>query len=139
MSAEQNKVLVRRFWQAFEDSDQAALNEVLSTDLVAHSTGSSDAQTREQHLQGVKAFTASFSERHFAVDELIAEGDTVATRTTMRGVHTADWNGIPASGRRFESTGITIERIRDGKIIERWFSFDIPRVMRELALTVAEQ
>lgn len=138
MSVEQNKALVRQFWLAFEASDQEALAEVLSPDLVAHSTGSPDPQPLEQHLQGIKAFAAGFKDRYFSVDEMIVEGDTVATRTTMRGVHSGEWNGIPASGKRIEATGLTIERIRDGKIVERWFSFDIPRYMRELAPAAAE-
>ena len=135
MSVEHNKALVRQFWLAFEANDQAALAEVLSPDLVAHSTGSPDPQTSEQHMQGVKAFAAGFSDRHFTVNEIIAEGDTVATRTTMRGVHTAEWHGVSASGKAFEATGITLERVRDGKIVERWFSFDIAGVMRGLAPT----
>lgn len=134
MASEQNKTLVRRFWEAFESDDQATLNAILSPDLVAQSPGAPDSQNRERHLQGIHMFNAAFSDRQFTVDELIAEGDTVATRTTMRGVHSGDFQGIPATGKRISSTGLTIERIQDGKIVERWFSFDVAGVTRELGL-----
>ena len=37
------------------------------------------------------------------------------------------------------ATGLTIERIKDGKIVERWFSFDVARVMQELGLVMPMQ
>jgi predicted ester cyclase len=134
MTSEQNKALVRYFWKAFEADDQAALNEVLASDFLAQSPGSPTPQSREWHLQGIRGFNAAFSGRRFTIDEMIAEGDTVATRTTMRGVHTGEWQGHAPTGKPFAATGLTIERIRDGKLAERWFSFDVARVMQELGL-----
>lgn len=139
MSNEQNKAVVRRFWQVYEANDQAALDTVLSSELVARTPGSPEPQTRERHLQGIRMFNAAFSDRQFAVDEMIAEGDTVATRITMRGVHTGEFQGIAPTGKPITATGLTIERIRDGKIVERWFSFDVARVVLELGLEEAPQ
>src|SRR6266508_2166604 len=114
MTSEQNKAIVRRFWKAFEANDQAALREVLAPEMVAQSPSAPGPSNREMHLQGIGMFNAAFSDRHFTNDDLIAEGDTVAT-------------------------GLTIERIQDGKIVERWFSFDAARVMRELGLVTPPQ
>lgn len=133
MTSEQNKAIVCRFWKAYEANDQTTLNFVLAPDFVAQTPSSPEAQTREQHLQGISMFNRAFSDRHFTVDEMIAEGDTVATRTTLRGLHTGEFQGQPATGKPIAATGLTIERIRDGRIVERWFSFDVVGVMRELA------
>ncbi len=135
MTNEQNKAIVRRFWQAYEANDQAALDAVLAPDLVARTPGSPEPQTRERHLQGISMFNAAFSDRHFTVDEMIAEGDVVATRTTLRGLHTGAFQGHPPTGKPIAATGLTLERIRDGKIVERWFSFDTARVLQELGIT----
>jgi steroid delta-isomerase-like uncharacterized protein len=132
MTNEQNKAIVRRFWKAFEANDQAALNEVLAPDLVARTPGAPEPLNRAMHLQGIRSFNAAFSDRLFTIDELIAEGDKVATRTTLRGTHTGDLQGHPPTGKQIAATGLTIERIKDGKIAERWFSFDAGRVMQEL-------
>ncbi|MFO7320675.1 MAG: ester cyclase [Chloroflexota bacterium] len=135
MTSEQNKAIVRRFWQAYETNDQAALNEVLSPALVARTPGAPEPQNREMHLQGIRMFTAAFSDRQFTVDEMIAEGDVVATRTTLRGTHTGEWQGHAPTGKRISAPGLTLERIQDGKIVERWFSFDVPAVMQQLGLS----
>lgn len=134
MTNEQNKAIVCRFWKAYEANDQAALNEVLDPDLVAQSPSAPGPTNREMHLQGIRAFNSAFSDRHFTIEEMIAEDDAVATRTTLRGTHTGDLQGHPPTGKQIAATGLTIERIKHGKIVERWFSFDTARVMRELGL-----
>jgi len=139
MTSEQNKAIVCRFWKAFEANDQAALRQVLAPELMARSPSAPGPSNREMHLQGIGMFNAAFSDRHFTNDDLIAEGDTVATRTTLRGIHSGNWQGYPPTGKRLVATGLTIERIQDGKIVERWFSFDAARVMRELGLVTPPQ
>lgn len=135
MTSEQNKKIVSRFWQAYEADDQSALDAVLAPDLVARTPASLQPQSRERHLQGINMFNRAFSERHFTVDEMIAEGDTVATRTTLRGVHTGVFQGHPPTGKAMTATGLTLERIKDDRIVERWFSFDTAHVLHELGLT----
>ncbi len=137
--SEQNKAIVRRFWKAYEANDQAALNEVLSPDLVARSPSAPGPQNRQMQLQGISMFNAAFSERHFTIEELIAEGDNVATRTTLQGIHNGNWQGYPPTGKQMVATGLTIERVKDGKIVERWFSFDVARVIQELGLVTPPQ
>jgi len=139
MTSEHNKAIVRRFWKAYETNDQAALNEVLAPELVAQSPSAPGPSNREMHLQGIAMFNAAFSDRQFTIDDLIAGGDTVATRVTLRGIHSGNWQGYPPTGKRLVATGLTIERIQDGKIVERWFSFDAARVMRELGLVAPPQ
>ena len=139
MTSEHNKAIVRRFWKAYETNDQAALHEVLAPDLVAQSPSAPGPSNREMHLQGIAMFNAAFSDRQFTIDDLIAGGDTVATRVTLRGIHSGNWQGYPPTGKRLVATGLTIERIQDGKIVERWFSFDAARVMQELGLVPPPQ
>lgn len=133
MTSEQNKTVVRRFWQAYEADDKAALIALLAPDFVALSPSAPEPHTREMHLQGISMFNSAFSSRHFTVDALVAEGDTVATRTTLRGIHTGTFQGLAPTGKPIAATGLTLERVKDGQIVERWFSFDVARVMQELS------
>ncbi len=134
MTTEQNKALVRRFFEAFEANDQATLNEVLAPDLVAYSHGAPGPQTREVHLQNIGMWNAAF-ETHFTIEDQIAEGDRVATRVTMRALHNrGDFQGLPPSGKEIVVGGITIERIKDGKIVERRVSSDWLGMMQQLGL-----
>ena len=96
MTTEENKAVVRRFFEAFEADDQAALTELLAPDLVACSHGAPDPQGREAHLQGIRMWNAAFGDTHFTIHEQIAEGDKVATRVSMRSVHSrGDFQGLP--------------------------------------------
>ncbi|HLF74778.1 MAG TPA: ester cyclase [Anaerolineales bacterium] len=139
MTTEQNKAIVRRFFEAFKADDQAALKEVLAPDVVAHLPGAPGPQNREAMLQGVSMFNAAFSDRSFTIDDLIAEGDRVATRTTMRAVHSGDYQGQPPTGKQIVVSGLTIERIQDGKIVERWFIHDRMDLMQQLGLVPPPQ
>jgi steroid delta-isomerase-like uncharacterized protein len=135
MTTEQNKAVVRRFFEAFEADDQAALNELLAPDLVAYSHGGPGPQTREAHVQGIRMWNAAFSDTRFTIHEQIAEGDMVATRETMRSVHSrADFQGLPPTGKEITTSAVSIERIKDGKIVERRVISDFLGVMQQLGL-----
>jgi steroid delta-isomerase-like uncharacterized protein len=134
MTTEQNKAIVRRFYEAFNANDEAALKEVLTPDLVAYTHGAPGPQSRDAMLQGISAWNATF-ETHFTIDEQIAEGDKVASRVTMHAIHNRGaFQGLPPSGKQVETNSVTIERIKDGKIVERRVSSDWLGMMQQLGL-----
>jgi steroid delta-isomerase-like uncharacterized protein len=59
-----------------------------------------------------------------AIEDQVAEGDKVVTRWTATGTHKGELMGIPPSGKKVRVTGIAIDRLEDGKIVESWSSFD---------------
>jgi predicted ester cyclase len=135
MTTEQNKAIVRRFFEAFAANDEGALKEVLAPDLVAYSHGAPGPQSREAHLQTIGSWNAAFGETHFTIEEQLAEGDKVATRVTMRSVHNrGDFQGVPPTGKQVAVSGISLERINDGKIVERRVSGDWLGMMQQLGL-----
>lgn len=137
MDTEQNKAVVRRFYEAFTADDEAALREVLAPDLVAYSHGAPGPQPRDVHVQGIRGWNASF-ETHFTVDEQIAEGSTIATIVTMRAVHNrGPFQGIAPTGKTAELTSATVERVEGGKIVERRVYSDFQWLMQELGLAPA--
>ena len=139
MTADQNKATVRRFYEVFGANDEAALNEVLAPDLVAYSHGAPGPQSREVHLQNIRMWNAAF-ESHFTIEEQIAEGDKVATRVTMRALHNrGEFQGLPPDGKEIVVGGITIERIQDGKIVERRVGGDWLGMMQQLGLVPPPQ
>ena len=134
MTTEQNKAIARRFFEAFETNDQVALMELFAPDVVGHVSGAPGPQSREAMLQGIDMFNAAFSEFHQTVEDQIAEGDRVATRTTARAVHTGDFQGLPATGKQIAISAITIERVKDGRIVEHWASYDRLGLMQQLGV-----
>lgn len=139
MTTEQNKAIVRRFYEAFGANDEAALKEVLSPDLVAFSHGGPGPQNREVHLQGIRMWNSAFETR-FTVEEQIAEEDKVVTRVTLQSIHNrGEFQGLHPSGKQIEADGVSIERIQKGKIIERRVSSDWFGMMQQLGLIPAPQ
>ena len=135
MTTEQNKAIVRRFFESLGGNDQATLYELLSSDLVAHMPGMPGPLSRELMLQGASMFSAAFSDQHYTVEDQIADGDKVATRTTWQATHSAgNFQGVSPTGKRVVASGISIERIQDGKIVERWLTYDQIGMMQQLGL-----
>lgn len=135
MLTDQNKAVVLRFYAAFEANDQTALKDLLAADLVAYTVGALGPQNRDLHLQIISGWNATFSDTQFIVKEQIAEGDTVATCVTFRAVHSrSEFQGIAPTGKQIEVGGVTIERIKDGKIVERRVHLDWLWIMQQLGL-----
>ncbi len=88
---------------------------------------------------GVKAFTeliamlhSAFDDFHITAEEMIVEGDTVATRWTATGIHRGEFMGTGPSGEPFRFTGTGFYRIVEGKITEAWSLNNSVEVIRQL-------
>jgi hypothetical protein len=74
---------------------------------------------------------------HDSIDIQIAEGDMVATRFTSRGTHRGVFMGVEPTNKELSWTGITIDRISEGRIVESWANWDMLGMMQQLGV-VAE-
>ena len=137
MAAEQNKALMRRFFDEVVNQGQLELiDELVADDFVEHesfpglpSTG--PAAPRE----AFKMFLGAFPDMQFAAEDMIAEGDKVATRVTMTGTHKGEFMGIPATNKQFSVQAMDIVQFRDGKAIAHWGVTDQAAMMEQLGLT----
>lgn len=140
MSIEQNKALVRRFYQAFEANDLDAIKEILAPDMVANMLGVHGKQNREEMLQGIAMWNATFGDTHFDIVDQIAVGDQVVTRLVFNTSHTnGEFQGIAPTGKSCSSPGVTVERIRDGQIVERYSYGDRSSMFEQLGLVPSAQ
>ena len=134
--SEQNKALIRRWFEEVWNKGRAdAIAELFAGDGVAHGL-SDDAASPLRGPAGFLPFHAQFREAfpniEVVVEDQIAEGDLVATRCSVRGKHTGHSLGFAATQAPVEFTGITITRIKDGKIVEAWNNFDFMKMYRQL-------
>jgi predicted ester cyclase len=79
----------------------------------------------------------AFSDMHFVIDAMIAEGEQVVTRWTMRGTHRGEYLGITATGRQVTEIGESLDRIVEGKLVEGWVSSDDLGVLHQLGALTA--
>ncbi len=120
-TAEENKVLVRRFLEAQANADPDALEELLAPDFVDHSLQPDQEPGREGFIRSVAEEPAIFSNLRATIDDIVAEGDKVVTRFTWRRVHDrGEFLGLAPSGMEIKTTAIVINRVSGGKIVEEW-------------------
>ncbi len=134
MSAE-NKALVRRYVdEVLNNRNLDLIDELFASGFVDHDASMPDA-TGPAGVKRLAAMVhASFSDLHFTVEDMIAEGDKVVYRYAVRGTHQRDFMGIAATGRQFAVTGIHIYRVLDGKLQEEWENWDMLGLLRQLGV-----
>jgi len=121
VSVEENKALVRRFFEAQAKGDLAALKEMMAPDFVDHNLLPGQAPGREGYLQSVAEDSATFSEVHNIFEEQLVDGDKVISRISTRALHDrGEYFGLMPAGKELEVTSITIHRIVGGRIAEEW-------------------
>src|SRR3954453_6743762 len=100
MSTEENKTVVRRFFEELLSTDNLAVaDELLSPDFYFYFAGSPDPMDLESCKGFLAARREAFPDRRFVVEDMIAEGEKVSARFTMRGTHKGELRGIAPSGR----------------------------------------
>jgi steroid delta-isomerase-like uncharacterized protein len=137
MLAETNKAVARRFLEeVWNKGKLAVLDEIIAKDHVNSGPGTLPGLPTgpEGSKQLVTVYRNAFPDVHFTIDEQIAEGDKVVTRWTAHGTHKGELVGIPATGKSSTVTGIGVDRIVNGKIVESWGIFDQFGMMQQLGV-----
>jgi predicted ester cyclase len=134
MSSEENKRIVRRYQDIYNDNDLEALGEVLAKDVLTPRIMAGIPTGIEGAKAAHRIMLAGFPDYQTRIDDLFAEGDKVAARITMSGTNTGIFMGIPPTGRQVSFTGIYIARIAHGKIVEHWGEEDGISLLQQLGV-----
>jgi len=133
--AEENKAVIRRFVEEVQNQKNwDAYDELNHPEFVNLSAPPGVASDREGGKVFLGAFLNAFPDSQFKVDDMIAEGDQVVTKKTFTGTHTADFNGIPPTGKEVTLQFVDIMRVRDGQIVEHWLCMDQMSFMQQLGV-----
>ena len=136
MSVEENKALVRRFFDAFGRNDFAALEAVTSQDVVYHTAPPGLSAGIEGYRELMAMYVSAFPDVQITVDDMIAEGDKVVTRFTSRGTHRGEFMGIAPMGSQVTIGGISIIRVAGNKVTEEWDQLDMLGGLEQLGATL---
>ena len=90
-------------------------------------------------IDGFKAyyqnFITGFSDVNFTVVDVLGQNDKIVKHWTFKGKHTGDFFGIPATGNSVDVEGVTIAKMKDGKIAQEQDFMDNSIFMQQLGLT----
>jgi len=131
MSVEENKALVRRVLELLNERDTAAF-EYYASDYIYHGPGGQELRGREG-IKGLWAvFFAAFPDLRATIDDMVAEGDKLVLRWTVRGTHRGEFQGIAPTNKQVTLPIIEMFRVAGGQLVEAWDSFDRLDLMQQL-------
>ncbi len=136
MSTEQNKSVVSRWMDELFNKGNVSINdEILVPDYVNHDPSlPEDNRSREGFKQFVSMVRSAFPDFQLNCVDQIAEGDQVVTRFSMGGTHKGEFMGIAPTNKQSQLTGISIERLAGGKVVETWVNWDALGMMQQLGV-----
>jgi steroid delta-isomerase-like uncharacterized protein len=139
MSTEDNKALVRRYLEeVFNKKNLAAIDELIAPNHIDHSAAAARSPAGpEGSRQLIGMMLTAFPDLHVTVEDMIAEGDKVVFRMTMRGTQQGAFGSIPPTGKQVAVSTIDIVRIEGGKIAEEWGIDDMLGMLQQLGLVPA--
>jgi steroid delta-isomerase-like uncharacterized protein len=140
MSAEESKATMRRYLDVFEQGNIELLDKLLAPDYINHSPATPDLPTGPEGVKAVVTmFRSAIPDLRVVVDDMIAEGDKVATRYTLEGTHESELFGVPPTSRQLSIKSITVERVSDGRIRDHWRVTDELGMMQQLGAIPAPE
>lgn len=138
MSLDETKALSLRALEMWASDNTDRPEEIFAADYVNHQESDVEGGVQTRGLarwkQLVGEFHEAFSEAEALSTMQIAEGDRVATRFELGAVHTGPFMGAQPTGKRLTWTGVQIDRIEGGRIVESWVAWDKYRFFQGLGL-----
>ena len=119
MSIEENKAIVRSFLEALDQQNFDALKE---------HPGLHQTVARQPIIR------AAFPDLQTTVEHQVAEGDTVATRATLRGTHLGTLFGVAATNQKLTWSVLLMDQIVGGKIVLHYANADWLGVLGKLGV-----
>ena len=134
MSADENKALVRRFFDLGPSrGDLLAADELLADGFTLHIPLPCSPGIQGMN-EVITACRVAFEHLDVTIEDMLADGDRVAARFTARGIHKGAFMGLPATGKSIAMTGIEIFRIENDKIAELWGEANLLGLMAQLGI-----
>ena len=134
--SEQNKAIVRRFYEEVMSQGKVdLLDEIMAENFTDNGeTLFGSPRGRDTLKQGIAATHRVFPDLAVQLHDVIASGDMVGVRGTMRCRQLGEFLGVPATGNELSWAGLAMFRVVDGRIAERWFNSDSLSVVQQLGI-----
>jgi steroid delta-isomerase-like uncharacterized protein len=133
--SEENKALERRIYEEiYNKNNMAAIEQFYATDWVCHPSLPGMPPGLEGMKQSSTLTSKAFPDMQVKLEDIVAEGDKVACRWTATATHKGEFMGMSPTNKQVTITGVHIDRIAGGKIVETWNYSDMMGVMQQLGM-----
>ena len=127
----------RWFGEVMSEGKLDVIDELCSPDYIEHDPLPGTSPDIAGLKDAIGQIRAAFPDMQVTADDLIAEGDRLAVRSTLRGTHEGDFMGIPASGKRVEVSNYDFVRFEDDRAAEHWGVIDSAALMEQIGAVPA--
>lgn len=132
---EQNQTLVKQVFDRLNKQDETVYTDLYSADYGWYfPANNTEKLTREEEAGFVKLLWSGFPDIQWNIEEIVTSGNVVMVRFTNEGTHEGEYQGIPPTGIKWESGGVWIARIKEGKLIEVREEADVLGWMQQLGM-----
>jgi predicted ester cyclase len=133
--SEENKALVRRFVNEVQSGGNIdAIDKLCAPGFVNHSAPPGMPSDCEGLKHVITLFRQAFPNSYFTIEDVVAEGDKVATRKTFYGTHQGEVMGIPPTGKQVSIDLIDIVRVAGRQVVEHWSIGDNLGMLQQLGV-----
>ena len=134
MTQENKNISRRLIEEVYNKGNLSAIDEMLSSDYVNHSAPPGLTNDSAGLKDFATMYRTAFPDLHIEIEDMISEGEEVVTRWTATGTHQGELMGIPATNRKVTVTGLAMNRLAGGKIVEAWNEFDTSSMLAQLGV-----
>jgi ketosteroid isomerase-like protein len=132
MSLGASKQLARGCFEAFLAKDVAWFKEHIEPGFRRHDPG---LPFEVVGPQGVERLADALLPALPDIEDVVAEGEKVLVRLTIRGTHQGELLGIAPTGRAVEVAVLDLFHVRGGKLVEHWALLDNLGLLKQLGVT----
>ncbi len=138
MGDDTKRIARRIIDEAFNSGRLEVADELIASGWIEHDPAIPDPVTGPEGFKRVTGgYRAAFPDLNVTIEHQCAEGDTVCTRWTARGTHQGEFWGVAPTGREVTVSGITMDRIQDGRMVESWTNWDTLGLLQQLGAVPA--
>lgn len=138
MSTEQNKTTILAFFdEVWNQGDESAIARYIAENAAGNDKDF--GMGRAGFTQQWREWQAAFSDLHFQVEEMVAEGDSVVARWTLTGKHTGPFMGKEPTGNEIKVSGMSLDHLKDGVLVAGFDGWDNLGFRQQLGLLPSEK
>ena len=138
MTLEASKQVMIRFTEFINTASETLAAELISPDAIFHVPGRPEPMRGPAgYLAIIQMMRGGFPDIQWTLEEMVAEGDKVAARFTMRGTHRGTFFGVPPTGKTIAVQAMNIYRLSGGQLVEEHGQPDMLGLLQQLGAVPA--